>query len=181
MSNTPSFLYHGSPVDIKGKTLKAHRGRNPEGGEEANRFGIYATPNYYTAVIYSMNASRTTLTRPKRLFIEYSYDTIRVSFEHCRWTREDGYVYKIPASSFHMNNDFEYCSSEDVTIVEKERISFSTIVNLINSGKIVLIEDNLPNSRIMRMLLRIEDSFVAFVAKVSHLLSLAYNTVVRCK
>lgn len=181
MSNDVAFLYHGSPVDIKGDTLKAHRGRNPEGGEEANRFGIYATPDYYTAVIYSMNASRTTLTRPKRLFIEYSYDTIRVSFEHCRWTREDGYVYKIPASSFHMNNDFEYCSSEDVTIVEKEQISFSTIVNLINSGKIVLIEDNLPNSRVMRMLLRIEDSFVAFVAKVSHLLSLAYNTVVRCK
>ena len=181
MSNDVAFLYHGSPVDIKGDTLKAHRGRNPDGGEEANRFGIYATPDYYTAVIYSMNARRTTLAKPKRLLIEYSYDTIRVRFDHCVWTRKDGYVYKVSADSFLMNNEFEYCSPVDVTILDKERVSVATIGSLIESGKIVISEDILPNSLVMRAILCIVDSFVSLVAKVGHLLSLAYNTIVKCK
>ena len=175
MINDGSFLFHGSPVDIKDGVLKAHRGRNPEGGQESNSFGIYATSDYPTAMVYSMDARRTTIMKPKLLQIEYSTETIVVQFENCVWTRKPGFVYKIPSETFVKNSDFEYLSLSDVNILEKIPISVSDIEGMISSGKLVIFEDKLPASPFLRFFLIIIDVLVKTVAKIGYLFSLVQN------
>lgn len=167
MESSIKVLYHGSTQKIDG-ALTRHRGRNPDGNEAGNLFGIYATSDYPTAMVYTLDARRTTWTKSKVLLIDYSYDCIRVCFNHCCWNRKIGYIYVVRADNFIKINDFEYVSLTETPILERREITPEMIDGMVESGKLVIIQDSLPDSKIVQTGLRIVDAFVSFCALCSN-------------
>ena len=166
--NSPvNILYHGSARKID-RMLTMHRGRNLDKKSEGNQFGIYATPDLPTAMVYTMGVKRTALFRPKVLDISYSKECIHVLFRNCCWNRKTGYVYSVPADSFDRHNDFEYCSHQDVPIIERREIVPAQIDDLVASGKLVLTQDVPPSSLLLRKLYSVIDKVVHSVAVISH-------------
>lgn len=163
----PTILYHGSSRKIE-QMLTMHRGRNPDNNLDGNQFGIYATPDWATAVVYTMGARRTTLFRPKVLDIGYSTESIHVVFRNCCWDRKAGYVYTIPADSFCHHNDFEYCSHQNVPIIESQEIVPAEIDKMVESGKLVITQDTLPNSKLIRAFYSFIDKCIHGIAAISH-------------
>lgn len=166
-NNPPIILYHGSSRKIE-QMLTMHRGRNPDNNLDGNQFGIYATPDWATAVVYTMGARRTTLFRPKVLDIGYSTESIRVVFRNCCWDRKAGYIYTISADSFSWHNDFEYCSHQNVPIIESQEIVPAEIDKMVESGKLVITQDNLPNSKLIRAFYSFIDKCIHGIAAISH-------------
>ena len=148
--------------------LTMHRGRNPDRNKDGNQFGIYATPDLPTAMVYTIGVKRTTLFQPKVLDISYSKECIHVIFGNCCWNRKVGYVYSVPADTFVRHNDFEYCSHQDVPIIERREIVPAQIHEMVKSGKLVLKEDSIPSSFLLQALYSLIDNFVHGIAAISH-------------
>lgn len=156
----PQVLYHGSSHKIINGFITRHRGRNQDSNNEGNQFGIYATPDYNTALVYSIGVKRTTFFRPKVCHINYSHDCIKADFQNCCWNHKLGFIYTISSTSFVYHNDFEYFSPNDVKILEIHTVTQEEINNMINTGKLILTEDHLPKSKISRFFLEIIDSSI---------------------
>lgn len=179
MANDVSFLYHGSSHRIKGE-ITCHRGRNPDGRNEGNRFGIYATPDFPTAMVFSMDARRTSFFRPKVLYIDYLQDTIRVQFQNCFWKRNMGYVYTVPAAPFEKLNDVEYISSENVPILSRKTITPTEIEKTIADGKLIIVQDHRPNSALLRLGLSAVDTLIACSSTIRHFYNVLLHSIKKC-
>lgn len=165
--NKPDFLYHGSSHKIEG-FITRHRGRNQDSRKELNQFGVYATPDYATAMVYTLGAQRTTFFHPKVIDIKYSHDSILVDFQNCCWNKKTGFVYKVSSEAFTKINDFEYCANSDLEIIETSKVSLEQINDMIASDKIILNQDSLPKSFFVRFLLKLIDMGVRCLGDVSH-------------
>jgi len=163
----PDFLYHGSLHRIEG-FITRHRGRNQDCRKELNQYGVYATPDYATAMVYALGAQRTTFFRPKIIDIKYSYDSILVDFQNCCWNKKTGYVYKVNSEAFTKINDFEYCANSDLEIIETTKVSLEQINDLIDSGKIIFMQGTLPKSLFVRFLFRLIDGGLRCVRNAGH-------------
>ncbi len=155
MNAQENNIFHGSMRDITGK-LVPHKGRNTLGGESFNQFAIYATPHFLTAVVYSLSVERARLFSRKEVLIAYGSNQLRVKMKGCYWSRKNGFVYVIPASSFQTINEFEWFSSSEVPILQKLIITPTDVDKLIASKNIILESDPPPKKEYRWLLTSVE-------------------------
>lgn len=167
-NNCVGVLYHGSSRLIH-DTITLHKGHNQSKDKNLNLYGIYATPDFVTAVVYTMGVERTSLTKPKIVEISYSYEKIVVKMCNCRWNRKDGYVYVIDSVSFQKINEFEYVSTSNSDIKETIVIRTKDICELIDRGKIELQEDQKQYSQFTQYIYNGVDSIVSCVSSCINL------------
>ena len=166
-SKQENNIFHGSMRHIEGAILP-HKGRNPLGGKEFNQFGIYATPHFLSALVYSLSIERARIFAKKRVLIAYAPNQVCVKMQGCYWSRHPGYVYVIPASTFIPLNDYEWVSYTEVPILQTLEINAEQIDDLIAQKRIIIECDREPKTMLYKFMLRMEDALIKKTSLLWH-------------
>lgn len=167
MSPIKDNIFHGSMRQIEG-TLLPHKGRNPLGDQSFNQFGVYATPHFLSAIVYSLSIDRAKLFVKKQVFISYSPNQIRVKMKGCYWSRKEGYVYVVPSSNFTPLNEYEWISLSETPIIQTLTIAPEQIDKLIADKQIVLEQDPAPQNRLFQHFLHLEERLLKITSSFWH-------------
>lgn len=161
------ILFHGSRKRFS--KISPHKGRNPKGDSNSNRYAVYATPYFLIAVAYAMSVTRTSLFKPKVKIITYSEGKVRVILDHCYLTPKAGYVYIIPARGFYKNNFCEYWTCKEVNFSDCIYVSFERMEELMRNGDIDIIEQaEPPKYKIHLCILRAFEIFITVLSFVKN-------------
>ena len=128
-----THLFHGSPHYIK-DTIKPTIDSDITNTHKVKQHTVSATPYINIALVYSLILKDTSPLA--KIYIRYSPNKIDVFMVNCFWTEQPSYIYKVSSKGFLNKNNYEFISTNEVSIKETIVVSPDQVKNLLIQGKI---------------------------------------------